>query len=579
MGAFHSIIDRNVRKPTGTNRLNCKIAERASTSLQNIDVGSDESKTQDSSLCVPTTHKRGRRSSKNIKEEESGNELLVSENSEQKQNQPAMSNTISNMKMTNPIKGLVSKQRKRFTADGFDLDLTYIKNNLIAMGYPAEKLEGVYRNHIDDVVKFLEAKHPDHYKIYNLCSERSYDVRKFKQRVATYAFDDHNPPALDLIQPFCEDVHSWLTEHENNVAAVHCKAGKGRTGVMISCYLLYSKQCLTATDALSYYGTERTHDKKGVTIPSQRRYVNYFSSLVKDNFPYKPVPLLFRKVILTSAPAFNGGQGYKFVITENKRKIYHSPLYDAPKNSDTLCFTLPSSVSVKGDLKVDMYYVPKMKRKEKIFHFWFNTFFVTEEYKAENGSECDSFEPTERTTRAQSCDASSMSMVHPRPRTGSLASLGSNPHSLVLAIDKWNLDKAHKDKTNKIFPHNFQVKVVLDRVVVRNGTTNMTETDLGQNVGENQDSESSEADSSECETTGDEDGWESGKLTQEPSTSVGHKHKNITQHRHSKRTKSSQQPKPKLLEMKSQACQTDITLLIDLPSYRFNTKKKTPKCL
>lgn len=47
------------------------------------------------------------------------------------------------------------------------------------MGYPADNIESIYRNRIDDVYSFFEASHPHHYKIYNLCSERSYDINKF----------------------------------------------------------------------------------------------------------------------------------------------------------------------------------------------------------------------------------------------------------------------------------------------------------------------------------------------------------------------------------------------------------------
>lgn len=67
-------------------------------------------------------------------------------------------------------------------------------------------------------------------------------------------------------------------------------------GTMICCYMLHNRRFESASEALRHYGEMRTHDQKGVTIPSQRRYVEYYAHLLNSGQKYARVPLQVRNV-------------------------------------------------------------------------------------------------------------------------------------------------------------------------------------------------------------------------------------------------------------------------------------------
>ncbi|XP_020243834.1 phosphatidylinositol 3,4,5-trisphosphate 3-phosphatase and protein-tyrosine-phosphatase PTEN1 isoform X2 [Asparagus officinalis] len=185
------------------------------------------------------------------------------------------------------VRSLVSKSRRRMIVAGYDLDMTYITDRLLAMSYPAERMQAMYRNPLWQVKNVLDMRHPGHYKVYNLCAEESYDASHFHGRVEVYPFDDNHVPPLKMIKLLCESIHSWLSQDPENVAVIHCK---GRTGLMVCAYLVYSG--MSADEALQLYAAKRTTNNQGVSIPSQRRYVGYWSSILKiprENLDGPPV--------------------------------------------------------------------------------------------------------------------------------------------------------------------------------------------------------------------------------------------------------------------------------------------------
>lgn len=80
--------------------------------------------------------------------------------------------------------------------------------------------------------------------------------------VEVIPFDDHTPPKFLQIPELCAKADSWLKESLKNVIIVHCKAGKGRTGTMVSCYLMHSKRCQTPFEAMRFFEKQRTKDMR-----------------------------------------------------------------------------------------------------------------------------------------------------------------------------------------------------------------------------------------------------------------------------------------------------------------------------
>ena len=79
------------------------------------------------------------------------------------------------------LRSLVSLNKKRFQDEKYDLDLSCmlrhyliedfdkfidITDRIIAMGFPSENMEGMYRNNMKKVQSFLEEKHKGHYMVF-----------------------------------------------------------------------------------------------------------------------------------------------------------------------------------------------------------------------------------------------------------------------------------------------------------------------------------------------------------------------------------------------------------------------------
>lgn len=191
-------------------------------------------------------------------------------------------------------------------------------------------------------------------------------------------FPDHHPPPLDLYLKLVEMIDNWLRADDNHVAVVHCKGGKGRTGTVIVSLLYFRGECTTVEEAEQLFASMRSSKSKGVTQPSQRRYIQYFKTiLVRNQFiNFQPIrlrsvtiaPLLSERPILLQI--FNG-------VTDDAPLLFSQMRDPIAFNDSTSMVKYNIELDVRGDLYFKVFRRRDKDKVERAFHVVMHSYFIT----------------------------------------------------------------------------------------------------------------------------------------------------------------------------------------------------------
>uniref|UniRef100_A0A672NKH3 Phosphatase tensin-type domain-containing protein n=1 Tax=Sinocyclocheilus grahami TaxID=75366 RepID=A0A672NKH3_SINGR len=106
--------------------------------------------------------------------------------------------------------------------EGYELDLTYVTERIIAVSFPQDCFEETYLRNLRDVTRMLKSKHTDNYLVINL-SERKQELTKMNPKTLDTGWPDFHAPPLDKICSICKAIENWLNADPLHVVVIHCR--------------------------------------------------------------------------------------------------------------------------------------------------------------------------------------------------------------------------------------------------------------------------------------------------------------------------------------------------------------------
>ncbi|XP_068008702.1 tensin-3 isoform X4 [Melanerpes formicivorus] len=308
------------------------------------------------------------------------NNYELANNSETVKNYVTRTNSSSTSKNSSFScdKGSRSADFDHIMEEGYELDLTYITERIIAVSFPASCSEETYLHNLQDVTRMLKSKHGDNYLVLNL-SEKRYDLTKLNPKIVDVGWPDLHAPPLDKVCTICKAMESWLNSDPQHVVVIHCRGGKGRIGVVISSYMHFTNVSASADQALDRFAMKKFFDDKVSALmqPSQRRYVQFLSGLLSGSVKMNATPIFLHYVILHGIPRFDAGRACQpfLKLYQAMQPVYTSGIYSVgSENKSRICIAIDPAQLLKGDIMLKCYHKKyRSATRDVVFRLQFHT--------------------------------------------------------------------------------------------------------------------------------------------------------------------------------------------------------------
>uniref|UniRef100_A0A6Q2WX40 Tensin 3 n=1 Tax=Esox lucius TaxID=8010 RepID=A0A6Q2WX40_ESOLU len=254
--------------------------------------------------------------------------------------------------------------------EGYELDLTYVTERIIAVSFPRACTEEIYLHNLKDVTRMLKSKHADNYLIINL-SEKRHDLSKMNPKTLDTGWPDLHAPPLDKICTICKAMEGWLNAEPLHVVVIHCRVS--------TIYFNWLNLSHSADQALDRFAMRKYYDDKvsAMMTPSQKRYVWILNSLLSGSMKINASPLFLHCIILHGIPNFNAAGVCRpyLKVYQGMQAVYSSGVYHiGPGHRDRICISLEPAQLLKGDIMVKCYHKSDVtSEREVIFRLQFHT--------------------------------------------------------------------------------------------------------------------------------------------------------------------------------------------------------------